>query len=127
MELFEQIADIEFDPANPDLIWEKHRQISDKIKSYDEEIRAGFQPGSGTARAVELQAKVWELLHASFFLTMFSQPNPKHALEQALSQFELKLVDVNNMDDLGKQSFNEFKRIVEIARRLVGLTSSNED
>ena len=51
----------------------------------------------------------------------FSQSNPREALEQALSKFEpqIKAADEKIMTSLERQSFEEFKRVIDISRRLV--------
>ena len=121
MELFEEIADLMEGIHQSGFNWEKYNQISQKIESNAAELIAGLQSEAGQINSTELLSKTWDFLHAAFFLMAFSQSNPREALEQALSKFEpqIKAADEKIMTSLERQSFEEFKRVIDISRRLV--------
>ena len=121
MGLFERIAAHMDEASQCGFDLEKYNKISQKIKKEFVDISTGLQSDVDSANKEKFLAKTWDVLHVAFFLHIFAQPNPKHALEEALLKFEndLKSVNEETLDGPDKKSFDEFKCIVDIARRLV--------
>ena len=121
MGLFERIVDHIDKVSQVGFDFEKYNQISQKIDQELSEIVVSLQSDVTKENPKESLAKTWELLHAAFFLKIFTQPNPRHSLKEALTEFEprIKSVDESKMNSLEKKSFLEFKRIIDIARRLI--------
>ena len=125
MELFEQIANSIDEVTQEGIDWDKYneisRNISRKLQSHANEVLTGFKSDVDTVHSEEFLQKLWDYLHAGFFVMVFSQPNIKDSLEKALAKFEPRIRDANvkNMSPLERTSFEELQRIMDISKQLL--------
>ena len=131
MVLFEQIANSIEEVTQSGIDWDKYNEIScnlsRKLQSHADEVITGLKSDLDPVHSEEFLEKVWDFLHAGFFMMVFSQPNLKDSLENALAKFEPRIrgAHVESMSPLERKSYEELERIVEISRQLLN-THFNE-